>query len=257
MAWRLPVHARRTYPRNPLEAVVVQLRFDPILKIRDGVADFQEGVRHRFPEFEEQITQSFEINPAVGVRTRQEPEFRFRATDGSATAFLSTHAVALETRAHIERDPLLADFTIVMDSMRSTYESMNARRLGLRYINAIDRMAICGDLGREVGWTELIAEDFTRVPCDLADLEGMAFGAEFSSNLDRGRMTLRYGMLPEAKDRGPRFRLDIDRYCEGDIDMSDIHGMLVGYAADIYSVFESAAGPSLREWMDRGEPNDD
>lgn len=256
MAWRLPTHELRTYPRNPLEAVVVQLRFDPILKVRDRVADFQDGVRHRFPKFEEQVTQSFEISPALGVRTRQEPEFRFRASDGSATVFLSTHAVAMESRAHIERDVLLGDFDIALKSLRSTYESIVALRLGLRYINIIDRQVIEQDLGRTVSWNDLIAEDFTRVPCDLADLEGIAFGAEFSAELDSGRMTLRYGMVPEA-DAEPRFRLDIDRFYEGEIDISQVREMLVVYAADIFNVFESAAGPSLREWMEKGESNDE
>ena len=56
MSWRLPEHDLHTYPRNPLVAVVAQLRFDPILKIADRVADFQDRVRARFPKFEEQAT---------------------------------------------------------------------------------------------------------------------------------------------------------------------------------------------------------
>lgn len=252
MAWQLPTHARETYPRNPLEAVVVQLRFDPILKIRDGVADFQDGVRHRFPKFEEQVTQSFEINPALGVRARQDTEFRFRTTDGAGTVFLSTHAVALETRDHIERDALLGDFAVVMDALRSVYSPISPQRLGLRYVNIIDRHAIGAELGRDLEWRDLVADDFIRVPCRLADLEGIAFGSEFSGDLDGGRLTLRYGMLPEDESE-PRFRLDIDRFAEEDVDVDDVQRTLMEFAADIFSVFRSAAGPELLRWMERGE----
>ncbi len=251
MGWQLPRYERRTYPRNPLEAVIVQLRFDPILKIRDQVAEFQDGVRHRFPKFEEQITQSFEINPIAGVRTRQEPELRFRTTDASGTVFLSTHAVAMESRAHIERDALLEDFGIVLKALRATYDPISPLRLGLRYLNILDRRRIQEDLGIEVSWSDLVAEDFIRVPCGLAELTGMAFGAELTGEIDGGRMTLRYGMVQE--EHGDRFRLDIDRFDEAEIEMDAVPDLLAAYAGDIYSVFRSAARPRLLEWMERGD----
>lgn len=248
MAWQLPTHARKTYSRNPLEAVVVQLRFDPILKVEDRVADFQDQVRQRFPKFEEQVTQSFEINPLHGVRTRQDKEFRFRTKDAAGTVFLSHHAVAMETRAHIERDALLGDFAIVMKALRSVYAPISPLRLGLRYVNIVDRQRIGADLGRDLGWQDLVAPDFTRMPCNLANLDGMAFGSELTGELERGRLTLRYGMVPEDGAE-PRFRLDIDRFMETDVDVDAIQDTLMAFAADIFSVFISAAGTELLGWM--------
>jgi uncharacterized protein (TIGR04255 family) len=252
MAWQLPTHPRKTYSRNPLEAVVVQLRFDPILKVLDRVADFQDGVRHRFPEFEEQVTESFEINPARGVRRRKDREFRFQTKDGSSTVFLSPHAVAMETRAHIERDALLADFGVVMKALRPVGESISPLRLGLRYVNTIDRTRIGADLGRDLEWKDLVAPDFIRVPCELADLEGMAFGSEFTGDLYGGKLTLRYGMVPEEGGEA-RFRLDIDRFVEADIDVDGIQDTPMAFARDIFSVFMSAAGSELLRWMGEGE----
>ena len=251
MAWRLPDHDHRTYPRNPLEAVIVQLRFDPILKVGDRVADFQDGIRGRFPKFEVQETQSFEINPALGVRTRNEREFRFQTKDASGTVFLSTHAVALETRAHIERDALLGDFAAVMKALRAVYDPVSPLRLGLRYVNLLDRKRIGADLQTEVAWGDLVAPDFIHVPCGLADLEGISFGSEFSGGLDGGRLTLRYGMVPEP-EREARFRLDIDWYAEQDLDVDAIQDTLMRFAGDIFSVFRTAAGPELLRWMREG-----
>lgn len=250
MAWRLPNHVHRTYARNPLEAVIVQLRFDPILKIGDRVADFQDGIRGRFPKFEVQETQSFEISPVSGVRTRNEQEYRFRAKDGSGTVFLNTHAVAMETRAHIERDALLSNFEMVLSSLRSVFDPVSPLRLGLRYLNVLDRQQIGADLGRDVGWEELVAEDFVRIPCDLAGLEGMAVGSECAGSIDGGRMTLRYGLVPEGTDK-ERFRLDIDRFQEDGVEMDHVKSLLTGYASDIYSVFKTAARSGLIEWMEK------
>jgi uncharacterized protein (TIGR04255 family) len=252
MAWRLPTHDHRTYSRNPLEAVIVQLRFDPILKVGDHVADFQDGIRGRFPKFEVQETQSFEINPALGVRSRSEREYRFQTKDGSGTVFLSTHAVALETRAHIERDALLGDFAEIMRTLREVYDPVSPLRLGLRYVNIVDRKRIGSDLESEVAWADLVAHDFIQVPCDLADLDGISFGSEFSGALDGGRLTLRYGMVPEAEGEA-RFRLDIDRYAEQDLDVDGIPDTLMRFAGDIFSVFRSAAGPELLRWMREGK----
>ncbi|MEM9861235.1 MAG: TIGR04255 family protein [Myxococcota bacterium] len=251
MPWTLPTFPAKTYSRNPLEAVVVQLRFDPILRVREHVVDFQDGIRHRFPKYEEQVTQSFEITPFRGVRVRENLEFRFRTSDKAGTALLSTEAVAVETRAHIERGALLEDFGVVMHALRSAYSPINPLRLGLRYVNVLDREQISADLGEELGWHDLVAGDFIRIPCGLANLDGMAFGSELSGDLDDGRLTLRYAMVSE-KDSAPRFRIDLDRSVEGNVDLDRIQDTLMGFAGDIYSVFMSAAGDKLVRWMDEG-----
>lgn len=250
MTWRLPPRERTVYPRNPLEAVVIQLRFEPVLKIRERVADFQDRVRGRFPAFDEHVTQSFEVNPMLlGIRTREGREYRFRTREGDATAFLGIAALALETRAHIERDRLLADFGILHGALRDTADPITPVRLGLRYINAIDRAAISDGLGRDVAWDDVVAPELVRVPCGLADLDGTIFGAEVSSAMTRGKMILRYGLIPDDEGTPPRFRLDIDRFLDDQLDPAELADLLLAFTQDIYCVFEAAAGPALREWM--------
>lgn len=257
MSWSLPEHELRTYPRNPLVAVVVQLRFDPILKVGDSVADFQERVRGRFPKYEEQSTQAFDINPALGVRARKETEHRFHTKDGGAGIFLGTQAIGLETRAHIEREALLSDVDLLMKALVETYSTISPLRLGLRYINSISRTQIAADLGVAVAWSDLVAADFISVPCDLADLESTLFGAELTSDMARGKMTLRYGLLREGAEQKASFRLDLDRYLEGGFEVEDIGELLVGFANDIYRVFATAAQSRLKQWMNKGEATDD
>lgn len=42
MTWNVPAQPHKVFERNPLVAVIVELRFFPILKLPDKIADVQE-----------------------------------------------------------------------------------------------------------------------------------------------------------------------------------------------------------------------
>jgi len=137
----LAEQAVKTFRKNTLATVVVQLRFHPILKTTEHYADFQEKLRPRFPGYEAVETQTFEMNfgPAAGPAgiVRSEKAHRFLAVDEPTVAALDTTSVSIEYAAHKERATLINDFALVLDALKA-YGPVPVR-LGLRYVNVIDQ----------------------------------------------------------------------------------------------------------------------
>lgn len=248
MPWNLPQHAHETYERNPLVAVICQLRFDPILKIGTGVPDFQDRIRQRFQLYEQREAKHVEVELPTGVRVRKTVEHRFARRGEPTVVVLGDQGVALEYRDHQHREVLFRDAAMVFDALASTYQAVLPTRLGLRYVNTIHLETVARNLGRTVEWSDLLSDGFLAIPEDLATLEGTRFASEITSAMPVGAMTLRYGLLHDPT-MGPVFRLDIDRYREGSFDVKDVENTVKSFAHDIFKVFRAAAKDSLVEWM--------
>ena len=259
MTWKLDQRPYRVYRRNPLVAVVAQLRFQPILKIVDKVPDFQERVRETFPRYAEsrQSVAHIQFQPVgtPGVEMRDVRQFEFRTPEGAAarTLTLSDQALALESRSHHEKAQFIEKFGRAVEVLLDLVSTVAPVRLGLRYVNIVDRRRISAELQREVGWQELVGDGYLRGPAELVDLDDAVFANEIRSTLGQGQMTVRYGLLPAPGAREPAFRLDVDRYVEGSFDAPRTVELLAGFAEDVYAVFYGAAGPALLEWMEMGE----
>ncbi len=251
MTWQLPEHEHRTFPRNPLDAVVCQLRFDPILKLQPRIQDFQEKIRERFPHYTEAEAEQVEIDfPAGRVQGRRVRIFTFSARQDRCAVVVGDASVALQYRDHRDRSALMDDAKLVFGAFQESFASVSPSRLGLRYVNVVDREAIRRDLGRAAEWSDLVTGGFLGIPAGLADLVATRFATEISSRMDAGMMTLRYGLIPLPARADLVFRLDIDRYREEALDVSLVPGVIAGFSDDIYRVFRAAAGPALLEWME-------
>lgn len=246
MTWRLEPQPHETFDRNALQAVIWQLRFDPILKMSARVPDFQDRIRHRFPGFEKVTTQSVELS-GDHFRVSSDDEFHFRAKGEPSSLILGTQSVALEYRRHQHRAVLFQDVELVLAALQEIHTAISPVRLGLRYVNGIDRDRLQQDVGRPLEWQDLVSQDFLRAPAGLADLDGTAFVADITSPCSSGAMRLRYGIVPE--DGRSLFRIDVDRFQETGIAISTVRDSVAVFANDIFSVFRNACGPALLEWM--------
>lgn len=138
------------------------------------------------------------------------------------------------------------------DSFQAVYGIVATTRLGLRYVDIIDRKRISDDLGRAVAWEGLVKESFLRVPTGLATPDDTHFVSEVTSPMEEGLQTVRFGLVRD-EDGLSRFRLDVDRYIEGMVPDAEILERLHPFTDDIFSLFVAAAGPDLAEWMKGGE----
>jgi uncharacterized protein (TIGR04255 family) len=253
MAWRIERTEHRVFRRNPLLATVVDLRFHPVLKLADQVADFQDRVRSTFPVFQEATNQVVSLQPFGPVAVKQEKLFQFWKVDGSATLTLTTSSLTLESRRHADRGALFAEADTGFGALLGLHSSFTTTRLGLRYVNQIDQTQIQSELGRSTTWQQLVSDRFLSVPTGLAELDDATlFACEVASPLDRGALVARYGLLRDSSDGRTKFRLDLDRYLDVPFAASEVSGLLATFSDDIFSLFVTAMGPDLRIWMEGG-----
>ncbi|OGQ78054.1 MAG: hypothetical protein A2289_21195 [Deltaproteobacteria bacterium RIFOXYA12_FULL_58_15] len=250
MTWNLQSIEHETFKRNTVAAVIAQIRFHPILKVPDRVAEFQDRVRGTFPGFAEVETREVGFRSPLGLEVREGKEFQFRKQDGSAMVNLGPAAIALENRDHKSHKDFLADMKVATDALLEVFSPIAPTRLGLRYVNSINREAIAADLKRPVEWSHLLDSKFISVPTELADLEDTLFSSEVRSPAERGMLTLRLGLLRHGDEEKAQYRLDLDRYVEGGFEMVEIFDLFELFTKDIYSLFRAAAGATLLEWME-------
>lgn len=249
MPWTLPEHEHRRFERNTIALTVAQLRFHPILRIRDRLSEFQEQIRARYPGYREQKVKDVLVEPG-GIRVGEQEQFQFLTDDFSATVSLGSDALSLENRRHEHHENFIEDFKVGLDALQGVFSPISPTRLGFRYINSIDREKISKDLGRKLEWVDLIQPEFLKIPGNLASLEGTRYSSEITSSLGDGAMTVRHGILVTAPgSERVHFRLDVDRYTQEPFEPDATLEMLKNFASDIHSIFISAAGEGLLEWM--------
>ncbi len=248
MTWNVPAQTHRVFIRNPLVAVVVEVRFFPILKIPDKIADFQDQVRARFPAFQEITRQLVSLGPSAPIGVSQERLFNFTKPDGSCTLTLSTSSLTIESRRHEHRKSFIDDVKLGMEALACAFGSIVPSRLGLRYVDVIDLEQVASDLGRATAWSKLVSAPFLAVPTGLADLEETLFACEVGSPVSSGgAQTLRFGLVHDGRKKV--YRLDVDRYLDGAIEPERLESLLKGFADDVFAVFVAAMGPDLQAWM--------
>lgn len=157
-----PETDRVKYAQNPLQQVICQLRFPPILRIISVLpVDFQERLKDDYPYFQEKPEISAQV---IGVtdqlelasRAKPVPGFDFVSEDGHWTVSLTRDFLALSTDDY--RD--WQDFKTRLDKVKASFEEVYPfqfySRIGLRYLNVIRPSKLNLE---NVFWSELIKVD--------------------------------------------------------------------------------------------------
>ena len=133
-------------PKAPLVRVLAQIRFPPILSIgnESSVADFQEALRADYPYLRREEVGSFHIMP--GQSSNISRAVIWRLSDRQEQAIwcvsLGVDFIALETSRYSSRDDFLGRLRAVLKSVETYFYPAEARRVGLRYINRLEREAV-------------------------------------------------------------------------------------------------------------------
>ena len=158
-----PESKRVIYERNPLEEVVCQFRFPPILLIDAEVpAAFQERVRGRFPLYKKQVQTThlnLQLPPEIveALAPSTSTSHQFSSEDGAWTLSLTRDFLALTTSKYIQWSGFKDRLTGPLNALVEIYAPAFFTRVGLRYRDRIDRESL--NLAAEP-WSELLKGTF-------------------------------------------------------------------------------------------------
>ena len=238
-----PETERVIYRNNPLHQVICQLRFPPILRIeKETPADFQENIRHTFPEYRiaydetigqlpQNISQTLPSEVRELLSPKSNPRYQFLTRDGTWTVSLTRDFVALETQEYVRWEAFREYLELVLNCLMDVYQPVYLTRLGLRYKNVIDRKR----LGlQDSAWRELIS-DFVLgqfAPEETMNRVVEQHGRSLLELNNKGDMVrLEYGLVTDKAADIPRklYLLDHDFYTNEEIDANDVIRKLEGY----------------------------
>ncbi len=248
---------RVIFKRNPLKAVVLQVRFPPLLVLSQpvGVAPFQEAIRDTYPRAEapaQQVTLS--IGPAGPMPpTGQLGPWRFLDDQGWVVG-LAIDYVSLETTSYTRFEEFERRAKRVLDATHDVLRLPERGRVGLRYINEITHP----DAVTVADWRGLLKPE----------LLGMSGGELLGSRvtqalqqidvrLDDGILTVRHGFTALPDGPSP-YAIDLDAYDDETrpFDVDEILERLRSFRAWEGGFFRYSLGAKLYEFLEPEDPVD-
>jgi len=160
-----PEVKRVIYKKNPLDRVICQLRFPPILKIDAEIpAEFQDKVRTEFPNYSEKTEFKIEPSPRIKgqipvellsqvLQSTSTKNYEFSSEDGQWKINLTRTFIALTAHKYERWENFKKKLEIPLTALNEIYSPVHFSRIGLRYMDVIQRSTLGLD---GVSWTELL-----------------------------------------------------------------------------------------------------
>jgi uncharacterized protein (TIGR04255 family) len=229
----IPLARRFRLERPQLAQVICQLRFSPVLRIRqdDAIIPFQESLRLEYPRYERRQGVALLITPnGVQEQPVPEPQHRFQDSSETFTAILASDFVALETTRFVDFDDFVGRVIRLAQAVDEEYNPAEITRIGLRFINELrlpseDSHA---EMRRAVSPVLLGAQG-------AVELDTSLVGAQQAIELvgEDHRMLVRHGLNPlggttvdivsaarQRPDPRPFYLLDLDAFTEQSVPYS-------------------------------------
>ncbi len=253
-----PVSERVVYRQNPLVEVICQLRFPPILEISASEpAEFQKLVRGAYPLYSKDSPFSglpkdvSELVTRFGLPDLGQPiTHKFLTEDSARFISLNRDFLAVTNTRYQRWENFRQQIQMAQQALETVYAPSFYNRVGLRYRNIIDRMALRLDWEP---WSSLVrpalagvlgAEDvrdnvrstLTEALINVSDVEG-------------GAVKLQYGLIRLAPSEADRlmYVIDADFYTEKRSGPYDVSEALDRFNRHAGNLFRWAISPRLEE----------
>jgi uncharacterized protein (TIGR04255 family) len=229
----IPVVDRFQLENDQLAQVICQIRFSPVLRIRqdDAVIPFQEDLRHAYPRYAKQHGVQLMLTPkGVQHQTAEDAQHRFEDKDGAFRVILAPDFIALETTQYRDIDDFAGRMIALAAAVEKHYAPAEIQRIGLRFINELRLTA--SDPKAELA--DAIAPALLGAigAPELADVI-VGAGQVLELNGDDRRMLVRHGLQPGGTTVDPTasehsrpelsqpfYLLDLDVFAERDVPYS-------------------------------------
>jgi len=256
-----PKVSRVLYKKNPIDQVVCQLRFPPILRIDAEIpVAFHETIRTDFPNFEEQsevkIEQPADIEGQIPKEILQKviqtvnKNYTFSSEDGNWKVNLTRTFIALTSNSYQQWEQFEEKLAIPFDAIVEIYSPLHFSRVGLRYVDIIRRSL----LGlSEVPWGELLTPPIAGL-LSSADLQSDVrnFDSRYELQLEDGQSIVRLiTKLVEMREDGESaYVIDSDFFKSGRTEIKDVNQLLSDYHNCASSLIQWCISERLHDAME-------
>jgi uncharacterized protein (TIGR04255 family) len=242
-----PDSPRVVYTKNPLEDVVCQLKFPPILRIEsEPPAAFQDRISDEYPILEDNPVQQLSLPPAVArilsgemIGAAQNRQYQFVSSDGAWKLVLNREFLALSTGQYKRWEEFSSRLRRAMVALESQYKPPAfLTRIGLRYKDVIRRSDFGGT---DEPWSRLLTP---QILGELADerVEPSILQAARQTLIslsERGAQVRLIHGLAVPPERGEVcYSIDSDFFTEERTE--------IAHAFDVLKVFNRQAGRLFR-----------
>lgn len=238
---------RCIYCNNQLGEVICQIRFPEILSIGAKMpVNFQEEIRHVFPQFS--VTQE------QGDKKESAVNYRFASADSIWQLNLTSRFIALTCKKYTSWETFAKRLDAPLSAFIRMYKPAYFERIGLRYINFISKSSL--DLSdtpfRELfqsSYLGLMADDtmnetaFSCCSCDFDTVIRNGCHAKIHAGPGRVR---RNGI----DDGEVKFIFDLDLYMVGNIPVNHAAAVLETIHGQAFPIFRGAITETLHEALD-------
>lgn len=234
---------------SPLQLVVCQVRFPPILELAAGhpPTKFQEAVKKLYPVT--QHNQSIEMRNLSGESPILHPShhWRFDDKDSHWTVTIGDTFLSLETAHYNQFNDFVDRFDKVLKIASDLFPIEIRDRIGLRYIDRISQSS-CPDLPEN--WRGFMQPVLFPLREWCGEGEPQKGQLETRYEYDNRFLTIRTMMV----DKGfvgaseDEFVLDIDCYSAEKVQVGDLKKLLGTFKEESYNVFRWAVDDLLEHF---------
>jgi uncharacterized protein (TIGR04255 family) len=232
-----------SYKRNFLRQAVCELRFPTLMELGDPrpPASLVTALRKEYPH----LDLANELTVGIGgTGSNNTHTHLFRSSKLTWTVSVKQSALSVETTAYTDYAHMRERVLRVVEAAAKVIDSDFFTRIGLRYINVIDR-----DTDSAVDWVNpaLVAPILSGKFTGIQDYAGRLQLATAD-----GGCLLQHGirMKPKhvRKETVPEYFLDIDSF-RNDVAVSDTAAALDAMHTQVFSFFDWAISPGAREYL--------
>ena len=256
-----PDTPREEYRNNPIEEVICQFRFPPILKIGTTTpAEFQDCIRTQFPLYQAQDAlppipnQVREMLSQVGVENllgSQLPRVhQFATEDGASDVSLQTDSITLRVIDYERWDAFREQLESIERSFRTIYKPQFYSRVGLRYRDVIVREKLGLD---DVAWSELLNDDLVGFAGHEESSKLVTFATAIVQmnlpEIEDALLTMQHGFQGQSEELPSAYFIDTDIAIEKRTNPDDVFPLLDQFNRTTGNIFRWAVSDTLRDAM--------
>lgn len=241
---------RVIFQRNPLKAVIAQVRYQPIYSLAQpsGIAPFQDAIRDGYPLSEAVVEASFSIGPnAPAISLPSGPTWRFSTEDRNWIVGVGPESLTLETPAYPRFEPFRDRFASVLHAAIETLHLNRRERFGLRYINQVIHPAAT----RLSEWPQFLSDRILGFALDdVFDNQAVTSFQQIQVNLPNGKATVRHGFIPQPAGELP-YVIDLDVYDDQPkvLNSEQVVELMTSYKRWVWRFFRSIINERLYEYL--------